>query len=50
MARTLRVGVETAPRVFDCEQPAGIADSAGSDLVGSIYDQLTLEFGFRKVA
>ncbi len=41
MARTLRVGVDTAPRVFDCEQPAGFGDSAGSDLVGSFYDQLT---------
>ncbi len=41
VARTLRVGVDTAPRVFDCEQPAGFRDSAGSDLVGSFYDQLT---------
>lgn len=41
MARTLRVGIDTAPRVFDCEQPAGFRDSAGSDLVGSFYDQLT---------
>lgn len=41
MARTLRVGIDTAPRVFDCEQPAGFRDSAGADLVGSFYDQLT---------
>ncbi len=41
MARPLLVGVETAPRNFDVEQPSAFGDSVGSDLSSSFYDQLT---------
>jgi peptide/nickel transport system substrate-binding protein len=41
MRRTLRVAADSAPQIFDMEQPAGFTNSLAADVFCSMYDQLT---------